>query len=187
MNSNEGNISPENELENNNSENLGEQTETAQQEPVVTEESEIEKLKAQLAESNDKFIRLYSEFDNYRKRTAKEKIDLSKTAGEDVFKAILPVIDDFERGIKAMDTAQDIVALKEGVDLIYNKMKNILIQKGLEPMETNGTIFNSDIHEAITNIPAPTEDLKGKIVDELEKGYLLNGKVIRFAKVVVGN
>lgn len=188
MNTHENNTTPEQEIENSTVENTDGQTQPEEQkETVSSEESEIDKLKSQLAESNDKFIRLYSEFDNYRKRTAKEKIDLSKTAGEEIFKAILPVIDDFERGIKAMDTAQDIVALKEGVDLIYNKMKNILIQKGLEPMETNGTIFNSDIHEAITNIPAPTEDLKGKVLDELEKGYLLNGKVIRFAKVVVGS
>lgn len=187
MNTNENNTAEENELDTNGSEFINEPTETNEQETELTEESVIEKLTAQLADSNDKFIRLYSEFDNYRKRTAKEKIDLTKTAGEDIFKAILPVIDDFERGIKAMDESKDIIALKEGVDLIYTKMKNILEQKGLEAMPSTGTIFNSDIHEAITNIPAPTEDLKGKVVDELEKGYLLNGKVIRFAKVVVGS
>lgn len=175
-----------NELEANSTEQNTENT-TEQDIVDASPESEIEKLKAQLAESNDKYIRLYSEFDNYRKRTAKEKIDLSKTAGEDIFKAILPIIDDFERGIQAMDDAQDIVALKEGVDLIYNKFKNTLIHKGLEAMPSKGETFDSEIHEAITNIPAPNEELKGKVVDELEKGYKLNGKVIRFAKVVVGS
>jgi len=129
---------------------------------------------------------LYSEFDNYRKRTQKEKIELHKTAGEDVFKILLPVLDDFERAMNAMNDAKDIAAVKEGIELIYNKMKNSLQQKGLAAMESKGEVFNADIHEAITNISAPTEDLKGKIVEEVEKGYSLNGKVIRFAKVIVG-
>lgn len=184
-NQNETTDNEANELETNSAE---QNTENAtEQDTDASPESEIVKLKAQLVESNDKYIRLYSEFDNYRKRTAKEKIDLSKTAGEDIFKAILPVIDDFERGIKAMDDAKDIAALKEGVDLIYNKFKNTLVQKGLEAMPSIGETFDSEIHEAITNIPAPNEKLKGKVVDELEKGYKLNGKVIRFAKVVVGS
>jgi molecular chaperone GrpE len=145
------------------------------------------KLEEQLAEINDKYLRLFSDFDNYRKRTAKERIELAKTAGEDFFKAILPVLDDFERGLKAMNEAADVNALKEGVDLIYNKLNNTLTSKGLEPLTSIGNTFDADIHEAITNIPAPSEDMKGKVIDEVERGYALNGKVIRYAKVIVGN
>lgn len=145
------------------------------------------KLEEQLAELNDKYLRLFSDFDNYRKRTAKERIELAKTAGEDFFKAVLPVLDDFERGLKAMNEAADVNALKEGVDLIYNKLNNTLTAKGLEPLTSIGNTFDADIHEAITNIPAPSEDMKGKVIDEVERGYALNGKVIRYAKVIVGN
>lgn len=137
-------------------------------------------------ELNDKYLRLYSEFDNYRKRTLKEKADWNKMAGEDVFKAILPVLDDFERALKSMETAQDIQSVKEGVLLIHSKMKNSLTAKGLEAIDSVGQTFDSDLHEALTNIPAPTEELKGKVVDEIERCYKLNGKVIRFARVVVG-
>jgi len=151
------------------------------------ENSPTAKLEEQLAELNDKYLRLFSDFDNYRKRTAKERIELAKTAGEDFFKAILPVLDDFERGLKAMNDAADVNALKEGVDLIYTKLNNILLTKGLEPLTSVGASFNADIHEAITNIPAPGEDMKGKVIDEVERGYALNGKVIRYAKVIVGN
>jgi molecular chaperone GrpE len=151
------------------------------------ESSPTAKLEEQLAELNDKYLRLFSDFDNYRKRTAKERIELAKTAGEDFFKAILPVLDDFERGLKAMNEAADVNALKEGVDLIYNKLSSTLIGKGLEPLTSVGNVFDADIHEAITNIPAPSDDMKGKVVDELERGYALNGKVIRYAKVIVGN
>ncbi|MBX7183169.1 MAG: nucleotide exchange factor GrpE [Bacteroidia bacterium] len=142
--------------------------------------------KASYDELNDKYLRLYSEFDNYRKRTLKEKADWNKMAGEDVFKAILPVLDDFERALKSMETAQDIQSVKEGILLIHNKMKNNLTSKGLEAIDSVGQTFDSDLHEALTNIPAPTEDLKGKVVDEIERCYKLNGKVIRFARVVVG-
>lgn len=142
--------------------------------------------KASYDELNDKYLRLYSEFDNYRKRTLKEKSDWNKMAGEEVFKAILPVLDDFERALKSMETAQDIQSVKEGVLLIHNKMKNNLTSKGLEAIDSVGQAFDSDLHEALTNIPAPTEDLKGKVVDEIERCYKLNGKVIRFARVVVG-
>ena len=137
-------------------------------------------------ELNDKYLRLYSEFDNYRKRTIKEKADLNKLAGEEIFKAILPVIDDFERALKSMESAQEITAVKEGVNLIYSKFKNSLTSKGLESIESIGQVFDSDLHEALTNIPAPSEDLKGKVVDEIERCYKLHGKVIRYAKVVVG-
>ena len=146
----------------------------------------ISELEANLAEQNDKYLRLFSEFDNYRKRTLKERIDLMKTASQDLIIELLPVVDDFERALKALETTHDAVKAAEGVQLIYNKYKSILTRKGLEPMITQGQNFDTDFHEAITNIPAPTEDLKGKIIDEVEKGYLLNGKVIRFAKVVIG-
>jgi molecular chaperone GrpE len=150
-------------------------------------EAEIAELKAKIAELNDKYTRLYSEFDNFRKRTAKEKKEIMDAGGEDVFKSMLPVIDDFERAIKSNSEASDVKAVNDGVNLIYNKFKSTLTQKGLTEMKAIGEVFNPDIHEAITNIPAPTDELKGKVVDELEKGYTLNGKIIRFAKVVIGN
>lgn len=147
----------------------------------------IAELEAKLAEANDKYLRLYSEFDNFRKRTVKEKGDIIKTAGEEVFKTILPVIDDFERAIRANEGATDVNVVSEGFHLIYNKFKNALKQKGLEEMESIGKAFDADLMEAITSIPAPSEDLKGKVVDEVEKGYSLHGKVIRYAKVVTGS
>ena len=149
--------------------------------------SEVAKLEEQLTELNEKYLRLFSDFDNYRKRTAKERIELAKTAGEDIFKSVLPILDDFERAAKALNESSDLNALKEGVDLIQNKLVNILQSKGLEPMLTVGETFDVDVHEAITNIPAPSEELKGKVVEEVERGYTLNGKVIRYAKVLVGN
>jgi len=145
-------------------------------------------LAEQVSELNDRYLRLYSEFDNYRKRTLKEKIDLSKYASAEIITKLLPVLDDFERAIRAFDVSSDAGrSLKEGVALIYNKFLSILNQQGLEPMRTAGQPFDTDFHEAITNIPAANPDEKGKIVDEVEKGYLLNGKVIRYAKVVVGS
>lgn len=149
--------------------------------------TEIIELQAKIAELNDKYTRLYSEFDNFRKRTAKEKKEIMDAGGEDVFKSLLPVIDDFERAIKSNLETTDIKALNDGVHLIYNKFKSTLTHKGLTEMKSIGEIFNPDIHEAITNIPAPSEEQKGKVLDELEKGYTLNGKIIRFAKVVIGN
>ncbi len=136
---------------------------------------------------NEKYLRLYSDFENFRKRTIKERIDLTNTAGEAFFKAILPVLDDFERAKKSMENSTDIAAIKEGVDLVQHKLKNTLQQKGLEEMVSLEQTFDPEIHEAITQFPAPSDNLKGKVVDELEKGYYLNGKVIRFAKVVVGS
>jgi len=150
-------------------------------------DAEIADLKAKVAELNDKYTRLYSEFDNFRKRTAKEKREIMEAGGEDVFKSLLPIIDDFDRAIKSNAEATDVKAINDGVHLIYNKFKNTLTQKGLVEMKSLGETFNPDIHEAITNIAAPSEEMKGKIVDELEKGYTLNGKIIRFAKVVIGN
>jgi molecular chaperone GrpE len=149
-------------------------------------ESSVDVIKQELAVANDKYIRLYSEFDNFRRRTAKEKLDLINNAGADFFTIILPVMDDFERALKSMNEASDVESLKQGVDLIYNKLKSTVTAKGLKPMESIGTVFDADIHEAITQIPSPSDDMKGKVVDEVEKGYYLNEKVIRFAKVVVG-
>ena len=135
------------------------------------------------AQLNDKHLRLFAEFENFKKRTAKERMDLYKTAGESVLTALLPVLDDFERSIKANQKQED-----EGVVLIYNKLKSILETKGLKAMEDPiGQELNTDYHEAITNIPAPSDDMKGKIIDVVEKGYFLNEKVIRYAKVVVAN
>lgn len=142
---------------------------------------------AKIAELNDKYLRLYSEFDNYRKRTIKEKSDIIRSAGEDVFKAIIPSIDDFERAIKANENVTEAAPIKEGISLIYNKLKLACTQKGLEPIESLGKPFNVDFMESITNIPAPSEDMIGNVIDEVEKGYKLGDKVIRFAKVVVGS
>lgn len=147
----------------------------------------LEEEKTKNAELNDKFLRLYSEFDNYRKRTIKEKAELYKTASEDVVISMLSVVDDFERALKHIGDSESDKAHKEGIELIYNKFTGILKQKGVEAMEVIGTDFDTDLHEALTKIPAPTPELKGKVVDVLEKGYSLNGKVIRFAKVVVGD
>jgi molecular chaperone GrpE len=139
-------------------------------------------------ELNDKYLRLYSEFDNYRKRTQKERIELSKNASEEIILSLLPVIDDMERALKAMailENGQENLTA-DGIRLIYNKFKGLLSQKGLEPIPALGETFNVDYHDALTNIPAASDDLKGKVVDEIEKGYTLNGKVIRYSKVVVG-
>jgi molecular chaperone GrpE len=149
--------------------------------------TETEELKKQLAELNDKYLRLYSEFDNYRKRTIKEKSELIKTASEEVFKAILPIIDDLERAIKANENISEAAPIKEGINLIYNKLKSSTQQKGLVAFESIGQDFNSDIMEAITHIPATEENQKGKVIDEVEKGYKLGDKVIRYARVVVAN
>ncbi|WP_304065014.1 nucleotide exchange factor GrpE [Pedobacter glucosidilyticus] len=156
-------------------------------ENIATDEiSEVDKLKDEVASLNDKYIRLYAEFDNYKRRTTKERIDLLQTAGRDVIVSLLSVLDDFERAAKAMETAQEVEPVKEGVNLVHHKLKSLLVQKGLKEMEAKGQTFDAEIHEAITNIPAPSDDLKGKVIDEVEKGYYLNDKVIRFAKVVVG-
>ncbi len=148
--------------------------------------SDIEKVTAELAESKDKYLRLYSEFENYRRRTAKEKLELISTATESLMADLIPVLDDFERAAASNKDA-DAKTIQEGFDLIYNKFKNILTQKGLKLMEVGtGSDFDADVHEAITQIPAPKKKLKGKVVDVIEKGYYLGEKVIRFAKVVIG-
>lgn len=150
-------------------------------------EDTVNELGIKLVETNDKYLRLYSEFDNYRKRTAKERIDMSKTASEDMIVNLLPILDDFERALKAIETNEQTTALREGVELIYNKLHNLLVQKGLKAMESIGNTFDPELHEAIAQMPATNEDGKGKIFDEVVKGYYLYDKVIRYAKVVVAN
>lgn len=155
---------------------------------VMTSESTPEELlKQEVALANDKYLRLYAEFDNFRRRTMKERSELLQTAGLDVIVSLLPVLDDFDRATRYMDNVTDVNAVKEGVGLIQQKLKNILGQRGLKEMQAVGTDFDPELHEAITNIPAPSDDQKGMVIDEVEKGYYLNDKVARHAKVVVGN
>lgn len=151
----------------------------------VADDNEIETLEEQIAQLNDKYLRQAAEFDNFRRRTAKERIELIQTAGKDVITDLLDVLDDSERAQKGLETATDIAQVKEGVNLVFNKFRNSLTAKGLKPMETVGTEFNPDLHEAITEIEAGDEQ-RGKVVAEVQKGYYLNDKIIRFAKVVVG-
>lgn len=150
------------------------------------ENSELEVLQNNFNELNDKYIRLVAEFDNFRKRNAKERIDLIRTASEDVIKSLLEVLDDSDRALVQLETAESIEEIKAGIQLIFQKLKNTLISKGLEEMNAKNQEFNPDLHEAITEIPAPSEDMKGKVIDEVIKGYILNEKIIRYAKVVVG-
>ena len=149
-------------------------------------EDELEVMSQKYAEMNDKNLRLMAEFDNYRKRTLKERMDLLKTAGEKVLVDLLPLVDDFERGLKAMETSDDVKAVKDGVDLIYSKFIAFLLQNGVKAIPTENEAFDTQFHEAITTFPAPSEDLKGKIIDCVSKGYTMNEKVFRFSKVVVG-
>ncbi|CAN5384785.1 nucleotide exchange factor GrpE [soil metagenome] len=155
--------------------------------PTDERDLKIAELEEQVSALNDKHLRLYSEFDNFRKRTSKERVEILNMAGAEIIKALLPVVDDLERAIKNNETSSDVDAINEGVKLIAQKFRSILAQKGLEHVSAIGQPFDVDLHEAITNIPAPSPDMKGKVVDEVEKGYSLNGKVIRFAKVIVGN
>ncbi|HEY0092257.1 MAG TPA: nucleotide exchange factor GrpE [Flavobacterium sp.] len=155
-------------------------------EQLIIEETAEEKLSRDLEKEKDKFLRVFAEFENYKRRTAKERIELFKTANQEVLQAMLPVMDDFDRALAEIRKSDDEVLLK-GVELIYEKLKTTLIGKGLEVIEIRaGDTFNADNAEAITQIPAPSEDLKGKIVDVLEKGYKLGDKIIRFPKVVIG-
>ncbi len=183
-------VSEENQHDNT-SEHIGKEKKKNKDEVKKSEkekyEDTINDLGTKLTETNEKYLRLYSEFDNYRKRTSKERIDLSKTASEEMIINLLPVLDDFERALKAIEPNEQINALREGVDLIYNKLQLVLTQKGLKAMESIGNLFDPDLHEAIAQIPAQNEESKGKIIDEVEKGYYLFDKVIRYAKVVVAN
>jgi molecular chaperone GrpE len=153
---------------------------------AVGEDGRAEKLQDELQEQKDKYLRLFAEFDNYKRRNARERLELMQTANREVLTALLDVLDDTERTEKAVATASDIAVVKEGIALVFNKLRNVLQQKGLRAMESIGADFNADLHEAITEIPAPAENLAGKVLDEVQKGYYLNDKIIRFAKVVVG-
>lgn len=171
-------------------ENEESQTEDVQDEAALTEE---EKLAKELEEANkviedqkDKYLRLSAEFDNYRKRTMKEKAELILNGGEKTISSILPIVDDFERALKNMETATDVAAVKEGVELIYNKFMSVLAQDGVKVIETKEKPLDTDFHEAVAVIPVPDKALKGKILDCVQTGYMLNDKVIRHAKVVVG-
>jgi len=146
-----------------------------------------ELLKAELDEANNKYLRLYAEFDNYKRRTSKERVDLLQTAGKEVIGDLLSTLDDFDRALKAMDLTDNVDSIKEGILLVSQKLKKTLQQKGLKEMNSINQPFDADIHEAITRVPAPSDELKGKVIDEVEKGYFLNDKVLRYAKVVVGS
>lgn len=163
----------------------GEDEEIKTEENIEVKEEKADNFEEKFNELNDKYLRLYSEYDNYRKRTANEKIELIKTAAESTIIALLPILDDFERALPTMEKSEDKTHY-EGVMLIYNKLKRTLEQKGLEEIKATGEPFNTDEHEALTQIPAPSEDMKDKVIDVVQKGYKLNGKVIRYARVVVG-
>ena len=170
-------------------ETVGQETSQENEAPLTEEEKlaqELEKANEQIEEQKDKYLRLSAEFDNYRKRTMKEKAELILNGGEKSISSILPIVDDFERALKNMETATDVAAVKEGVELIYNKFMSVLGQNGVKVIETKEQPLDTDYHEAIAVIPAPNEALKGKILDCVQTGYILNDKVIRHAKVVVG-
>ncbi|HMC01884.1 MAG TPA: nucleotide exchange factor GrpE [Flavobacteriaceae bacterium] len=169
-------------------ETVEEQIENAQNENIAVEEQSVEeKLQEELKGEKDKFLRLFAEFENYKRRTAKERMELFKTASEDVMISMLPVLDDFERALSHIDEDIQAEELRKGVVLIYQKLLTTLEQKGLSAIKVSqGDAFNADEHEAVTQIPAPSKDLKGKIIDVIEKGYKLGDKVIRFPKVVIG-
>ena len=170
-------------------ETVGQETSQENEAPLTEEEKlaqDLEKANEQIEEQKDKYLRLSAEFDNYRKRTMKEKAELILNGGEKSISSILPIVDDFERALKNMETATDVAAVKEGVELIYNKFMSVLGQNGVKVIETKEQPLDTDYHEAIAVIPAPNEALKGKILDCVQTGYILNDKVIRHAKVVVG-
>jgi molecular chaperone GrpE len=151
----------------------------------VAEESEVEKLKEQIQEGNDRYLRLVAEFENFKRRNARERVELIQTAGKDVITELLDVLDDSERAQKQMEITEDVKQIKEGVQLVFTKLRNTLSAKGLKPMDTIGQDFNPDLHEAITEMDGG-EEMKGKVIAEIQRGYYLNDKIIRFAKVVVG-
>lgn len=152
----------------------------------MEDESETEKLKSELAEQKDKYLRLIAEFDNYKRRNAKERMELIQTAGKEIITSMLDVLDDTDRAEKQFETTQDMEQLKDGIKLVFNKLRNVLKNKGLTAMESLHTDFDVEKHEAITEIPAPNTEMKGKVVDEIIKGYYLGDKIIRHAKVVIG-
>jgi len=156
------------------------------QEASVEELNELDVLKKEVEEQKEKFIRLYAEFDNFKRRNAKERVELIQTAGKEVIQSMLEVLDDCERAEKQMNQSDDLNQIKMGIGLVFNKFRNVMQSRGLKEMKSIGEAFNPDFHEAITEIPVQDEKMKGKIVDEVEKGYTLNDKIIRFSKVVVG-
>ena len=187
----------EKDVQQNDSNNLGEVEEmninadenmpgTSHLNDQLEDESEVDKLKDEVQEHKDKYLRLFAEFDNFKRRNAKERIELIQTAGKEVITGMLDVLDDCDRAEKQIQKTEDINQVKEGVQLVFNKLRTTLQGKGLKPMESLNTLFDVEKHEAITEIPAPTKELKGKVVDEVTKGYYLNDKIIRHAKVVVG-
>ncbi len=157
------------------------------QDKIAELQETIRLQEEKLQEANDKFLRLFSEFDNFRKRTHKERLELSKTASADIISAMLPVLDDLERASKMLGNETGETAETAGLVLIYNKLKSILRQKGVEEIDAVGQVFDTDYHDAITHIPAESPEMKGRVVDEVTKGYILNGKIIRHSRVVVAN
>ncbi len=160
----------------------------AENAPIVENEpmSELDQAKAELAEQKDKYLRLMAEFENYKRRTAKERMELIQTAGKDVIVSLLDVLDDCDRAEKQLNASDDIAVQKEGIQLVFNKIRSTMQSKGLTAMESIGKHFDAELHEAITEVPVPNEKQKGTVIDEVTKGYFLNEKIIRFAKVVVG-
>lgn len=178
---------PNQEVENENAEGLNEEAGDVEGSDAESVESEVDVLKAEVEKERNNFLRLFAEFENYKKRTSKERIELFSTANKELMTVLLPILDDFERGLKEIEKSSDD-ALMQGMQLIYNKFKNTLSQKGLKEMEVKqGDTFDAEIHEAITQIPAPSKKLKGKIIDTVEKGYKLGETIIRYPKVVLGN
>ena len=165
-----------------NVENDSNKAQELENEPI----SELDQLKAEIAEQKDKYLRLMAEFDNYKRRTSKERIDLIQTAGKDVIVSLLDVLDDCDRAEKQLSISEDIKVQQEGIQLVFNKIRSTMQSKGLTAMESIGKDFDVELHEAITEVPAPSDKQKGKVIDEITKGYFLNEKIIRFAKVVVG-
>lgn len=163
-----------------------ENSEATDKDEATEEQNQLEELQKKNLELNDKYLRLTAEFDNYRKRTLKEKMELMKSAGESLLVNILPIVDNFERALKSMDETKEVDAIKEGVNLIYNSFVEFMKTNGVKEIEALNKEFDVDEHEALTKIPAPDKKLKGKVVDVIEKGYKLNDKVIRYSKVVVG-
>ena len=180
---NKGNMQEETAININTDENIAG---TVNLQDSIAEESDFEELRIELQEQKDKFIRLYAEFDNFKRRNAKERIELIQTAGKEVIQSMLEVLDDCDRAEKQLQKSEDINQIKEGIQLVFNKLRNNLQNRGLKEMKSIGEVFNPDIHEAITEIPVQDPSAVGKVVDELEKGYSLNDKIIRFSKVVVG-
>ncbi len=175
-----------NETVNEETEKQEEETAAAGQETAPTEEDKLAETEAKLAELHDKYLRQVAEFDNYRKRTMKEKAELILNGAEKTITAFLPVLDDMERALKNMEKAEDVAAVKEGVELIFQKFIKTLETQGVKRIETENADFNTDLHEAIAQVPAPTDEMKGKVIDCVQTGYTLNDKVIRHSKVAVG-